>query len=599
MMEQMMRELAGTNKGTPLDQAQELIFQAFQSNEPTEKELLARRALALSADCADAHTILAENAPNRKAALPLHEQALAAGERALGEAFQGHVGHFWGVLETRPYMRARLGLAQCLWTHGRRDEAIGHAEEMLRLNPSDNQGVRYILAGWLLAQDRDAEVLALLNRFSEEGSASWQYTRALLVFRQQGDTTEARELLRRALQANGYVPDYLLGKKYPPAEGPSSYSPGQESEALVYLPGFLPAWKSTDGAIAWIRKFRRDEHPPAPGPQPRGPIGFIKNWLKNHLPQVDEVWQADFQLLSTWIGAAGEEKARPWGGMVVNTADDMVLGHEILLAPPTSKHAWDLLANSMQHPVAGAPRRPMRLQVLDHPFWRELETHLKDVGILCSVEDRLEHFEPAVAGLNEHLAGHGIPGLLTVPGMTPERVRSFYEAAALFFRRAPWRKMGYESAIKVECPGFPNRPWFAVVMGQSGLTTGLVLYDNYGTLAQMWGEGATGQRMVPSTALSVMYGEEWCCSLADLDAGKRNGWEVARSDAYPFAIRKEPDDSLSRPTVHELELLDACLRAIPDFVDRRKQNDPTPEEVPLALATGEVRLGLSWVVQTD
>jgi tetratricopeptide repeat protein len=45
-----------------------------------------------------------------------------------------------------PYMRARLGLAHSLWTAGRRDEAVQHLQDMLRLNPGDNQGVRYTLS---------------------------------------------------------------------------------------------------------------------------------------------------------------------------------------------------------------------------------------------------------------------------------------------------------------------------------------------------------------------------------------------------------------------------------------------------------------------
>jgi len=47
-------------------------------------------------------------------------------------------------------MRARAALAQCLWSLGKHEEAIGHYRELLRLNPSDNQGMRYLLAASLL-----------------------------------------------------------------------------------------------------------------------------------------------------------------------------------------------------------------------------------------------------------------------------------------------------------------------------------------------------------------------------------------------------------------------------------------------------------------
>jgi hypothetical protein len=50
---------------------------------------------------------------------------VAAGQRALGpEMFREYAGHFWGMLETGPYMRAREGLACLLWSDGKRHEAI-------------------------------------------------------------------------------------------------------------------------------------------------------------------------------------------------------------------------------------------------------------------------------------------------------------------------------------------------------------------------------------------------------------------------------------------------------------------------------------------
>lgn len=40
-------------------------------------------------------------------------------------------------------MRARAALAGTLWRLGRREEAVDHQRELLRLNPNDNQGLRY------------------------------------------------------------------------------------------------------------------------------------------------------------------------------------------------------------------------------------------------------------------------------------------------------------------------------------------------------------------------------------------------------------------------------------------------------------------------
>ena len=129
-----------------LARAQDLVYRAFQADDWQARVELARQALEISPDCADAYVCLAELAPTAQDALAEWERGVAAGTRVLGgeRALDRYAGHFWGMLETRPYMRARLGLAQCLWALRRREQAIGHCRALLRLNPNDNQGVRYV-----------------------------------------------------------------------------------------------------------------------------------------------------------------------------------------------------------------------------------------------------------------------------------------------------------------------------------------------------------------------------------------------------------------------------------------------------------------------
>ena len=357
---------------TPLDKAQALMYRAFEEADEERRIQLAKDALTICPDCADAYVLLAEHARSRKEALRLYEQGVAAGERALGaEAFQRDVGHFWGVLETRPYMRARLGLAHSLWTAGRRDEAVQHLQDMLRLNPGDNQGVRYTLAGFLLFLDRDDDLAQLLQQYPDEGSAAWAYTKALLAFRRHGDTPEARQLLQEARRTNQYVPDYLLGRKYPPTEQPGSYSPGDESEALNYVGSFMAGWKSTPGAVAWLRENVAAKKQKE-GPSPKGPLGFIKKWLNKNLPQEYDVWQADFRQMPNWIRIGGKP-VRPWVVLVTSRSNDLVLAHEMPEETPSAALLWDVLVQAMQHPAAGEPHRPTELQVRPDERWDSLE----------------------------------------------------------------------------------------------------------------------------------------------------------------------------------------------------------------------------------
>lgn len=238
---------------TPLEQAQDVMYQAFDAR-GRRRILLARRALELSADCADAYVLLAEESRAPERALAFYEQGVAAGERALGpELFAQEAGHFWGIVSTRPYMRARLGLARSLEDLDRRDEAIPHYRELLRLNPDDNQGVRYALLAALMLTGRDDETAALLAQFGDEETALWRYGRALAVFRREGDSRAAREALREALRSNRHVPQYLTGDADWPGPLPDSYGPGSREEAVICLAELGEAWEASPAAISWLR----------------------------------------------------------------------------------------------------------------------------------------------------------------------------------------------------------------------------------------------------------------------------------------------------------------------------------------------------------
>ncbi len=114
----------------------------------------------------------------------LYEAGVKAGEYALGaDAFEEDVGHFWGLLETHPYMRAREGLAVCLWQMDQRQEAIEQYQEMLRLNPGDNQGIRFLLLPSLMEEGMEKETEQLLAAYEDDATATWCYTRALLLTR--------------------------------------------------------------------------------------------------------------------------------------------------------------------------------------------------------------------------------------------------------------------------------------------------------------------------------------------------------------------------------------------------------------------------------
>jgi tetratricopeptide (TPR) repeat protein len=162
------------------------------------------------------------------------------------------VGSFWGIVQTRPYMRARARLAQALWAMGDRQAAIEHAQDMLRLNPGDNQGGRYVLLNWLLMLDAPDQIEALLAQYDDDVSAVWTYGRALNAFRREGDTHDSRRLRANARKWNPHVPAYLSGKRRLPRELPELIGMGDESEAIACASEQMAAWRATPGALDWL-----------------------------------------------------------------------------------------------------------------------------------------------------------------------------------------------------------------------------------------------------------------------------------------------------------------------------------------------------------
>lgn len=541
-MEGVMRQLVagmqeGSQEDTPLAKAHEILLHAYQEKDTTRRVQLAQQAIEICSDCADAYVLLAEHTHDRKEALALWEQAVAAGERALGPtAFQEQVGHFWGILETRPFMRAKEGLAHALWNAGSREEAIQHLQDMLRLNPGDNQGVRYSLASYLLNDGRDNDVARLVQQYPDEGSTFWAYTKALFAFRRKGDTPESRQHLVKATKANQYVPDFLLGKQRLPEEQPPHYSPGQENEAIIYARMFLSGWRNMPGAITWLRQSTRKSEPQ---PQPKGPLSFIKSWVQRHIPQGNDIWQAEFRQLPDWIVVAGE-KVRHWTVLVTSRTHDLVLAHYIVDDAPTGNHLWDALFLAMQKPVAGEPHRPIQLQVRTDERWTILKPHVEEVGIELVENDTLYQMDAVFDQMHEHLLGTPRPSLLDMPGVSPAQVGSFFESAADFYQKSPWKVVGDDTAVRIDCDRYESGPWYGVVMGQAGMTLGLALYEDL-RIVRKTQEGKLSDEGHASKAvvLSMTYGEQTDLTVKDLEALQKFGWKLAGPEAYPSVFKKE------------------------------------------------------------
>ena len=253
-MESYLATVADRRRDDAIARAQNVMYDAWDRKTSRSRVALARKALAISPLCADAYNLLAGEAATTAEARDLYARGLEAGELALGpEGFEEYDGHFWGFLETRPYMRARHGLALALLELGEEEAAMEHFRAMLKLNPGDNQGIRYLLLGSLLRRDDIPALETLLAGYADEWSAYWLYTRALVAYRNgHGSSPSTLKLLKDARSANEHVPAILAAAK-PPMHSRSDYvTVGGADEAAEYVRECGAAWRKTPGAIEWL-----------------------------------------------------------------------------------------------------------------------------------------------------------------------------------------------------------------------------------------------------------------------------------------------------------------------------------------------------------
>ncbi len=251
-----LAEMAGAwKRDDPKWRAQELAYDALETGDLGEALSLVNEALQLDPDCTDAQRLLVSLMafdPENK--IQLMREVVEKAERNFGEQFFAEtMGHFWGTVSTRPYMRTLQHLGELLAEAGSLTEAAAVFERMLELNPRDNQGVRYPLLAIYLGRQDSASAGRLLARFPEEGFlASFAWARVLERWI-SGDVDEAAAALARARKVNPHAEKYISGACSTPEQVPPAFKPGDETEAQVCAQEMSRAWEGNPAFCEWLR----------------------------------------------------------------------------------------------------------------------------------------------------------------------------------------------------------------------------------------------------------------------------------------------------------------------------------------------------------
>ncbi|MBK0381691.1 hypothetical protein I5M32_01845 [Pedobacter sp. SD-b] len=254
----MSNELTQIKNGNTIKNnlAEDIVQEAYGLDEFEAKEAAAE-ALMLDDKCIAAYELLATIEGNPFISLVFLEKAIGLGKEKFGGKYlKENKGYFWGLHETRPYMRCLQAYAECLYLIGKTKESIAVLEEMLVLNPNDNQGIRDFLLLYLIEDGQPLKFIKYDKMFEEDTMAFASFNRALFAFKTEGDNENSVNKLKQAIKENNHIVKLLLAKK-DVEDVPSSYSIGSKDEADFYTFYAKPVWQNIEGALDWLRSNNR------------------------------------------------------------------------------------------------------------------------------------------------------------------------------------------------------------------------------------------------------------------------------------------------------------------------------------------------------
>ena len=224
-------------ENTPLDDAFELLEEAENAKTIKEAKRLAKKAFATSNACFDAKLFLADLEENSLKSNKILNEGIEFEKKRLeqeGYFDKENIGSFYGIFETRPYIRGLYTKAHNLSNQGKYKKAIDVCKEILRLNENDNTGARYLLMALYAVIEDEKDMLDLYKKY-KQNSVEMLFPLFVLYYKKEDDS-KAKEYLDMINKANKHFIKFFKGTiKLEEDSMPGYYSIGNASEVVMYM----------------------------------------------------------------------------------------------------------------------------------------------------------------------------------------------------------------------------------------------------------------------------------------------------------------------------------------------------------------------------
>lgn len=164
----------------------------------------------------------------------------------------------WIVTENRPILRIlahNIFLSQS--TQSNQAPVFELMHEYIHFNPTDNHGFRAELVNYYIAQNLNAEAIALCKNYPEDMMAEIRYGNALALYRSSGKSN-ATEHLIKAIEDLPLVASYLVKKRIAkPAISDVGITYGGKDQAWIYRQEMRDEWVHTPDSLDWLKTISK------------------------------------------------------------------------------------------------------------------------------------------------------------------------------------------------------------------------------------------------------------------------------------------------------------------------------------------------------
>ena len=219
-----------------------------------------------------------------------------------------------------------------------------------------------------------------------------------------------------------------------------------------------------------------------------------------------------------------------------------------------------------------APGTEVTWVVRQERIARAIAVCFPEVDTSLQPGESFAQWDEAYLSMDQRLGSGGrlLPYLLR-GDIAEQEVAELFEAAAHFYRARPWEFITGAGLLEIPSPNRDEPPLLVSVMGASGITHGLTIFDSEADFKRM----NAGKRQVNAISLSFEAQDELPPTVTA--QAKERGWVVVSKSAFPLVMRVQKGKPIPCRS-DDLRRATAALRVLGEVASAYRESRRRPRQ---------------------